>query len=333
MTGCHACGSEIIGRDRFCRKCGASVPTSVADLVDTRQLNPNAPPPAVGAHGSREFTAQFYTPPAAYQPGGNVAPIYQTGSLKKKSGTWKIILLVCVLMLSIFVATGIVVSIQGRRNRQNQTANTVRVRSFQESFRNALGVELSELSKSDFPEVDGGFVNRLMRDDGPAGLAKVEAGDVITSLNGQAVKNLNELMQVLDSIRPGTEVPIAVYRDGETVNSKIKVDNPSFAPRMPEPKERDQGFLGVNGDVGSRKFIPSVRKWGVALSDPTNNGPADLAGLQGGDIITEFDGHVIRTREELQRRIRTATPRKKVQVKFYRGSVEQIAEILMGHRG
>src|SRR5438552_18338373 len=98
MAICQGCGSEIIGRDRFCRKCGAPVPASVADLVDTRHLNPNAPPHAGGAPGSQEFTAQFYVPPAAYQPGVNVAPAYQTGSLKKKSVTLKIILLSIVFM-------------------------------------------------------------------------------------------------------------------------------------------------------------------------------------------------------------------------------------------
>src|ERR1041385_1104523 len=114
MGICQGCGSGIIVRDRFCRRCGAPVPTSVADLVDTRHLASNAPSHTAGAPGSHEFTAQFYAPPAAYQPGVNVAPAYQTGSLKKKSGTWKIILLVGILMLSIFVATGIVISMQGR---------------------------------------------------------------------------------------------------------------------------------------------------------------------------------------------------------------------------
>src|SRR6266545_493066 len=190
MAICQGCGSEIIGRDRFCRKCGAPVPTSVADLVDTRHLASNAPPHATGAPGSHEFTAQFYAPPAAYQSG--VAPAYQTGSLKKKSGTWKIILLVMVLMCAIFAATGIVISTQGRRNRRNNNgaaAEMARTRSFQDAFRNALGVELSELSKSEFTEVDGAFVNKLTTDEGPAGLAKIEAGDVILELNGQAVKN------------------------------------------------------------------------------------------------------------------------------------------------
>ena len=60
MTNCQACGTEIIGRDRFCRNCGVPVAVSVVDLDDTRRFNPAAPP------GSQDPANAFYTPPAAY---------------------------------------------------------------------------------------------------------------------------------------------------------------------------------------------------------------------------------------------------------------------------
>ncbi len=329
MAICQGCGSEIIGRDRFCRKCGAPVPTSVADLVDTRHLNPNAPPHATSTAGSHEFTAPFYAPPATYPQGGNVSPIYQTGSLKKKSGTWKIILLVGILMLSIFVATGIVISMQGRRNRQNISAEPPR-RSFPNAVRNGLGMEIGNLSEQEFPGVSGVFIDSLTSDESPAAKASIQAGDVLMALKDQTVQNVRDLAQLLRPLT-GTVVPAKILRDGKTLILPITVADPDFAPPLPEPRDRDQGLLGVD-DVGSRRYILTAQKWGVTIQSPSSNGPADLAGLQRGDIITEFNGYPVRTHNEFLRRIHATKPRIKVLVKFYRDNTEQTAEVLMGHR-
>jgi predicted RNA-binding Zn-ribbon protein involved in translation (DUF1610 family) len=327
MTSCQACGLEIIGRDRFCRKCGAPVPTLVADLVDTRHLNPNAPPSAVGGPGSHEFTAPFYAPPPA------VMPQYQTGGIKKRFTEWKAVWLVMILFVSIVAAAAIGVSVNKNRRRPIAT-EPARRHSFPDAIRNGLGMDLANLPESEFPDLSGGmFVNNLMSDNSPAALAKpsIEAGDVLIELNGQAISNSREVAQALESLKPGTEVPAKIYRDGETLPTLIKVANPNFAPPLPSPRSRDQGLLGIS-DVGSRRYILSAKKWGVAIGEPSSNGPADLAGLQRGDIITEFDGHAIRTRDELERRIHAATPRSKVPVKFYRNGIEHPGDVLMGHR-
>ena len=42
MNICQSCGAERSDQDRFCRSCGVSVATSVADLDDTRRFNPAA---------------------------------------------------------------------------------------------------------------------------------------------------------------------------------------------------------------------------------------------------------------------------------------------------
>jgi S1-C subfamily serine protease len=63
-----------------------------------------------------------------------------------------------------------------------------------------------------------------------------------------------------------------------------------------------------------------------------DNSPADLMGLQSGDVITEFQGQAVRTPGELNRRIREVRPRSKAQLKFYRGNTEQTIELVLGHR-
>jgi len=61
-------------------------------------------------------------------------------------------------------------------------------------------------------------------------------------------------------------------------------------------------------------------------------GPAKLYGLRPGDVITEFNGHPVKTPNEFNRHIRAVRPGSKVVVTFYRGVTDQKIEVVMGHR-
>ena len=62
------------------------------------------------------------------------------------------------------------------------------------------------------------------------------------------------------------------------------------------------------------------------------NGPAELFGLRPGDVISEFDGHPVKTPNEFNRRIRAVKPGSKVSITFYRGNAQQKLEVIIGHR-
>lgn len=131
--------------------------------------------------------------------------------------------------------------------------------------------------------------------------------------NDQAVRNNSELAQALEPLQPSAEVAVKVYRDGEIINSRIKVADRTFPPLLPKMEPRDQGYLGIK-DSGRRCCISGTKKWGVEIYQTTDNTSAGIFGLRSGDLITEFDGHAIRTPHELNRRIRAAKPRSKFQV-------------------
>jgi serine protease Do len=52
---------------------------------------------------------------------------------------------------------------------------------------------------------------------GPAAKAGIAAGDIITSLNGESIKDDRELMKKIGDLAPGTEVQLAVLRKGEVM--------------------------------------------------------------------------------------------------------------------
>jgi hypothetical protein len=68
----------------------------------------------------------------------------------------------------------------------------------------------------DFAQGDGDGVRlQGVRDGSPAAKAGVEAGDVIRSMDGKQVQNLQDFTYVLRSLRPGDEVEVVVQRDGQ----------------------------------------------------------------------------------------------------------------------
>jgi len=52
---------------------------------------------------------------------------------------------------------------------------------------------------------------------GPAAKAGIASGDIITSLNGESIKDDRELIKKIGDLAPGTEVKLAVLRKGEEI--------------------------------------------------------------------------------------------------------------------
>jgi hypothetical protein len=202
--------------------------------------------------------------------------------------------------------------------------------NYEEAVQNALGFKQGVYSATEFPGIHGIFINNLMSDDSPAALANIQAGDLLTELNNQQVRNDSELSQVLGSLKTGQEVPVKLYRDGAMTSSRIKIADRALPPSQPKTELRDQGFLGILDAF--RRPLPGTKKWGVELKALHINGPAKLSGLRPSDIITEFNGHPVKTPNEFNRHIRAVKPGSKVAVTFYRGVTEQKIEVVMGNR-
>lgn len=327
MPTCHACQSETLGRDRFCRNCGAPVATLVEDLVDTNRFSPTMPREPQSAGASSPFQARM---PVVYPVTHDSSASYQTGPIVKKLLRRNVIGLIIFLLLSVFIAAGFAI---GRRVVRARRAERVEVsrRSVQETIQNSLGFKPGSVSDSEYPGIRGVFIDSLLSDDGPAAVAKIQAGDVVMEVNDQIVRNSAEVAQALDSLTAGAEIAVKLYRDGEIVPLRVKIADRSFPPLQQRTNQREQGFMGIE-DSRRRCCVPGTQKRGVEITGVVDNGPAYLAGLESGDLITEFDGYAVRTSNEFNRRIRAAKPRSRVMVTFYRGNTEQTAELTLGRR-
>ncbi len=67
---------------------------------------------------------------------------------------------------------------------------------------------------------EGAFVRRVIPGS-PADDAGIEAGDIITKVNGQAINENSDLVSVLNTLKVGQKIPVEVYRDGKTVKLNV----------------------------------------------------------------------------------------------------------------
>jgi S1-C subfamily serine protease len=298
----------------------------VADLAETYRFNPTNPRLAQPSHHSP--TNPLGHGPALYPVAD--APVRHRAkgpswSREQKKTAWLLVLVIILALLGAGIAIG-VKAVRSRRSERIQRAQTP---TPGEIIQRSLGFESERVSESEFPGIRGVFVKRITSDDSPAAVAGIEAGDILRELNGRPVRNDSELKEALDGLSAGATVPVAVYRDGESVAGlTLRIADPALFTPSSRTNPREEGFLGIQRT--DRRRVANSPKWGIQVRDVRTNHPADLAGLQTGDIILEFDGKRVRTEEEFLRRIRLTKPRSKVKVKFQRGDAEHIVDIIVG---
>jgi serine protease Do len=135
--------------------------------------------------------------------------------------------------------------------------------------------------------------------DGPAAKGGVQAGDVITALNGKPVESVGQLRNQIARTAPGTDVTLSIYRDGKNVDLKFPVgtqpasiatadqgDNSAIeAPA--ESKDLGMTVVAVDDTIAKKLHVSAGK--GVAITDLDANGLGAQSGLNLGDVITRVD--------------------------------------------
>ncbi len=103
--------------------------------------------------------------------------------------------------------------------------------------RGRLGVEVESLGDQlagYFGATGGGVLVSSVTKESPAEKAGLKAGDVITTVNGTAVRDAGELVEGLSDVKDGAEVSIGILRDKKASTVKATLESPSPA-RSPRP--------------------------------------------------------------------------------------------------
>jgi serine protease Do len=153
-----------------------------------------------------------------------------------------------------------------------------------------------------------GVVVARVVENSPAEKAGLKADDVVTALNGQAVRDSRGLIRVVGSLPLGQSVDVEILRDGKakTLSLTLEPAPKDYGVRRVQPRG-----LRTDGDaVAVEKFgldltdLPPDRaeafgvKGGALVARVEAGSPAAEAGIGRGLVITKVDKKAVASAEE-----------------------------------
>jgi len=183
------------------------------------------------------------------------------------------------------------------------------------------GVDLGLAKAFGMQRAEGALVARVLPHS-PAAQAGLQTGDVILDYNGLAVDNSGDLPPFVGRSKPGDQVKVAVWRDGQRRTLTVTVGT---LPRNGPPElgagraSEAGGRLGLvvhDLDDQQRQQL-GIDKGGVLVAKVTG-GPAQGAGMEPGDVVLRLDGKTVEDKRQFARLVHALPAGKSVAVLIQR---------------
>jgi serine protease Do len=188
--------------------------------------------------------------------------------------------------------------------------------------RGVIGVEVSkELLTPETAQAFGlpntnGAIVASVHANGPAAKAGIQPGDVVVSFNGKPVKDSDELVNDVVTTKPGTTVPITVFRNNDKKTLSVTIDELDLEAEQgrtargggnEEPSEPAQTGFGMTLDAitpeMARRLDLPRDAGGAIVSDVDSTGPAASAGVAPGDVVLEVNRQKVSTVSQATREL------------------------------
>jgi serine protease Do len=152
------------------------------------------------------------------------------------------------------------------------------------------------------PNTSGALVSSVSEGT-PAAKAGIERGDVIVEYNGRPVTDSDSLVSMVVATKPGTTVPVTIYRNNQRKTLSITPDELDLeaeanggrtprpnAPDQSEPTATDFGMQleAITPEVARGLDLPRGRG-GAIIADVDRGSAAANAGIQPNDVIVEVN--------------------------------------------
>ena len=130
----------------------------------------------------------------------------------------------------------------------------------------------------------------------PGEKANIGVNDIITRVNGSAVRTAREMQRAILALPIGQAVDVVVMRDGKLFLTKVEVEEQSTSLKpaaAPAPSPVNYGSLGLtvtdlSAEAAKRAGIPKEVK-GVVIAEVTANSLAARSGLARGQVILQVN--------------------------------------------
>lgn len=162
--------------------------------------------------------------------------------------------------------------------------------------RGRIGVQIGnvnrELAESiGLPKAQGAVVRSVERGL-PAERAGIEPGDIVLKFNGQTIEKSTDLPRLVGSVKPGSSVPLTVFRRGKNIDltvvvAELESEKPAKAAGKSEstPQTATANSLGLTVSELSVAQKNKLNITGGVRIDSVS-GAAARAGLKEDDVIT-----------------------------------------------
>jgi serine protease Do len=167
-----------------------------------------------------------------------------------------------------------------------------------------LGIGIQNLNEDlaasfNYSGTEGALVGHI-EPNGPAAKAKLRQGDIIMSLDGQKMKNINQLRNLVAGIAPGTTVKSEIWREGKKATVAISIGElPAQMPQEDGAEESDE-TAAIDIGITVETLTPDLarrlrlsRSRGVVIAKVRPNGLAARSGIAPGDVIVSINGDAI----------------------------------------
>src|SRR5579872_5660903 len=147
--------------------------------------------------------------------------------------------------------------------------------------------------------------------DTPAAKAGLQAGDVITAVNGTPVKNSRTLARDISAMAPGSSAKLDIWRKGESKTINVAVatmpNEPQKQASNSEQENRStRGVPHLGMSVAPADEVAGAGNKGVVVTNVDPDGTAAEHGLQSGDVILNVAGKSIDNASDLRSALKDA---------------------------
>jgi len=150
---------------------------------------------------------------------------------------------------------------------------------------------------------------------GPADLAGLKDGDVITELNGKPVTDSRHLKLEVARLKPGETVPVNLLRDGRNQTLEVTLKELPGSEQLAHSEnstaEDSEALKGVAvGELDAQarqQFEVPGKVVGALITGVEPGSAAAEAGLKPGDVITEINHRPVRSAEDAVKLTERAT--------------------------
>ena len=137
----------------------------------------------------------------------------------------------------------------------------------------------------------------------PAAEAGLKAGDVITKLDGQPIKDAGDLTRRVGSFKPGDKIELTYLRDGAERTASIMLASQSNEKVAKAGAEQNNPAPLLGVQLAPANTVAGAGDKGVVIVNVDPNGAAASKGLVSGDVILEVSGKAVSNPDQVKSEI------------------------------